>query len=118
MRVKLLSLAIAIAMLSSVGGTSIFARPATDPKIPEEAKASPNSVPAGKDRAASNVKLEGDLRKLVTDAKAGKVAPRAQQFPNTKRNNLSTGAKIGIVAAIGGLIFALIVISKLNSDDD
>ena len=114
MRVKLLSLAIAIAVISSVGGTSVFARPATDPKTPaEEAKASPNSIPALKDKTT---KLEGDLRKLVSDAKAGKVAPRAQQFPNTKRNNLSTGAKIGIAAAIGGLIFALIVIHQVNSD--
>jgi hypothetical protein len=116
MRVRFLTLVITIAMISSVGGTSVLARPATDPKTPaEEAKTSPNSIPAAKDKPN---KLEGDLRKLVSDAKAGKVAPRAQQFPNTKRNNLSTGAKIGIVAAIAGVIFALVVISKLNSDDD
>ena len=113
MKPRFLSLAIAIAMISTVGGTSVFARPANDPKTPaEEARVSPNSIPAAKD----SPKLEGDLRKLVADAKAGKVAPRTQQFPNTRRNNLSTGAKIGIVAAIGGLIFALIVIHQVNSD--
>lgn len=119
MKVKFLSLVIMMAMLSSVGGISVFARPATDPKsVVEGPKASPNSIPPAKEQAPGAGKLKGDMLKLVGDAKAGKVAPRTQQFPNTKRNNLSTGAKIGIAAAIGGLIFALIVISKLNSDDD
>ena len=56
------------------------------------------------------------MLKLVAAAKAGKVAPRPQQFPNTRKNNLSTGAKIGIAAAIGGAIFLIIVFHELSKD--
>ncbi len=115
MRIRVLSLAIAIALISGVSGTSAFARSATEPAV-DDAKTSPNSTAPAKEKAPSTNKLKGDMLKLVADAKAGKVAPRPQQFPNTKRNNLSTGAKIGIAAAIGGLIFALIVIHQVNSD--
>ena len=118
MKARFLSLLVAIAMILSFSGVSVFARPATDPKsVVEDAKTSPNSIPPAKEQPGAS-KLKGDMQKLISDAKAGKVAPRVQQFPNTRRNNLSTGAKIGIAAAIGGLIFALIIISKLNSDDD
>ena len=88
------------------------------PRPPKKPELCPTRFPPEKIGPGRKLKLEGDLRKLVADAKAGKVAPRTQQFLNTRRNNLSTGARIGIAAAIGGLIFALIVISKLNSDDD
>jgi len=53
----------------------------------------------------------------VDDAKAGKVAPRSgPQLPRSQRNNLSTGAKIGIVAAIAGVIFVLIVVHQVTND--
>jgi hypothetical protein len=117
MKAKFLSLVITIAMILSVGGVSVFGRSATDPKTAvEDAKTLPNSTAPAKEKAPGTNKLKGDMLKLVADAKAGKVAPRAQHFPNTKRNNLSTGAKIGIAAAIGGLIFALIIIHQVNSD--
>lgn len=117
MRTRFLSLAIAIALISSVSGTAAFARSATEPKSAgDDVKTSPNPIPPAAEKAPNTNKLKGDMQKLIADAKAGKVAPRAQQFPNTKRNNLSTGAKIGIAAAIGGLIFALIVIHKVTED--
>lgn len=57
------------------------------------------------------------MLKLVADAKSGKVAPHsAPQFPRSQRNNLSTGAKIGIVAAIGGAIFLIIMFHELSKD--
>jgi len=115
---KLRPVFLALVMVtSSVVATPVFARSVTEPKAPvEKAKASTGSAPAAKDQAAPNAKLKGDMQKLLTDAKAGKVAPRAQQFPNTRRNNLSTGAKIGIIAAIAGVIFVLIVLHQVNSD--
>ena len=117
MKIRIFSLAIAIALISSVSGVSVFARSATEPKSAvEDVKTLPNPDPPAREKAPSTNKLKGDMLKLVADAKAGKVAPRTQQFPNTRRNNLSTGAKIGIAAAIGGLIFALIVIHQVNSD--
>jgi hypothetical protein len=64
-----------------------------------------------------NEKLRGDVLKLVSDAKAGKLKVPAQQFPPpTHRNNLSTGAKIGIIAAIGGAIFLIWMLHSINSD--
>lgn len=117
MRTRVLSFLIAVALISSISGASAFGRSGTEPKSAvEDAKALSNPKPPVSEKVPSTPKLKGDLLKLVADAKAGKVAPRAQQFPNTKRNNLSTGAKIGIAAAIGGLIFALIVIHQVNSD--
>jgi hypothetical protein len=117
MKAKSLSLVVTIAMILSLGGAAVFARPTTDPKsVEDDTKTSPNPITRAGEKTPSTNKLKGDMLKLVADAKAGKVAPRVQQFPNTKRNNLSTGAKIGIAAAIGGLIFALIVIHQVNSD--
>jgi hypothetical protein len=56
------------------------------------------------------------MEKLVADAKAGKVAPAPQQFPPATRNNLSTAAKIGIVAAIGAGIFLIVMFHQLSKD--
>lgn len=116
MKVRLLSMAIVLAMISTLSGTSVFARAASDP-LPsgEEVKASPEKAPTTKEKTRE-VKLKGDMQKLLADAKAGKVAPRPQQLPNGGRHNLSTGAKIGIIAAIAGVIFAIIVIHQVNDD--
>ncbi len=116
MKLKSLSLAIVI-VLSSLTGTSVFARSTTESKVPfVETKTAPKSAPATKDEATRNTKLKADMQKLLADAKAGKVAPRPQRLPNGGRHNLSTGAKIGIIAAIAGGIFAIIVIHQVNSD--
>ena len=118
MKIRLASIAIVIAMSLSLGGNSVFAKPLSDPKSPaDETKTSSNSAPSAKSETARNDKLKADMLKLVADTKAGKVAPRGgTQIPRNQRNNLSTGAKIGIAAAIGGLIFLAIVLHKLNSD--
>jgi hypothetical protein len=53
----------------------------------------------------------------VADAKNPRAKVPAPQFPQpTSRNNLSTGAKIGIIAAIGGAIFLIWMLAVLNSD--
>lgn len=120
MRGRLLSIAILVAMISTVSGTSVFARPAGDSRPSgEEAKVSPDKTASTKEKGIETkleTKLKGDMQKLLADAKAGKVAPRPQQLPNGGRHNLSTGAKIGIIAAIAGAIFAIIVIHQVNSD--
>ena len=118
MRNRLASLVVVVAITFSLGGTSAFANAASDPKTPAgETKTSKASAPAAKDETKAEDRLKVDVLKLVADAKAGKVAPRGgSQFPNTKRNNLSTGAKIGIVAAIGGAIFLIILFHDLSKD--
>ncbi len=50
------------------------------------------------------------MAKLLTDAKAGKVAPAARpQIQPAKGNSLSKGAKIAIGVGIAVLVLALIV---------
>lgn len=116
MKLKSVFLAVAI-VISSVIGTSVFARSATEPRVPlDETKTVPKSAPARKDEPTPDTKLKRDMQKLLADARAGKVAPRPQRLPNGGRYNLSTGAKIGIIAAIAGGIFAIIVIHQVNSD--
>ena len=113
MKNKLGSLVALLAMMLSLGGSSAFANTPSGSNDTAAEKAVASS--AKTDRKAEE-KLKSNVLKLVAEAKAGKVAPRAPQFPNSTRNNLSTGAKIGIVAGIAGLIFVLIVIHQVNSD--
>ena len=91
---------------------------ADDPKPSGPANSSEAKPASEKATANPNTKLKRDMKSLVDAAKAGKVAPRPQQFPNTHRNNLSTGAKIGIVAGIGAAIFLIFMFRALNSDND
>ena len=117
MRIRLTSLVVVAAMTFGLGGTSVFAHSVSDPNpAVVETKTSSTSVPDVKEETKPNDRLKLDVLKLVADAKAGKVAPRKSQFPNTKRNNLSTGAKIGIAAAIGGAIVLIIVFHELSKD--
>ena len=117
MRIRLLSIAIAVAVISSASGMSVFARAANDiGTSSDETKVLPDKTSAAKEKGRDNPKLKGDMQKLLADAKAGKVAPRPQQLPNGGRHNLSTAAKIGIVAAIAGIIFAIIVVHQVNDD--
>jgi len=84
----------------------------------ETAKATTTSAPSAPSTDAKrNEKLRADVQRLVSDAKAGKLKMPAPQFPApTHRNNLSTGAKIGIIAAIGGTIFLIWMLHSINSD--
>ncbi len=66
-----------------------------------------------------NEKLRAEIFKLVGDAKAGSnvvTFPRPQiQAP--QKNNLSTGAKIGIAVAVAAAVVAVILISKRCSNE-
>ncbi len=115
MKARLLSFTIVAVMIFGVGGNTVFADTGSDPKTRVGGK--PNSPPSTKNETKSDEKLRTDILKLVADAKAGKVAPHSgPQLPRGGRNNLSTGAKIGIVAAIAGVIVVLVIVHKLNSD--
>lgn len=117
MRIRLASLAVAVAMISSLGGASVFAHPASDPKTAAETRTSSKSSASATNETKPDEKLRVDMLKLVADAKAGKVAPRSEpQFPRSQKNNLSTGAKIGIVAAIAGAIVLILVVRYVTSD--
>jgi hypothetical protein len=110
---RVLSLGIVASLICCLCGISVFGKTVSDSAEPIT-----NSAPL-KSEAKTNSKLRADMGKLVADAKAGKIAPRpSSPFQRTQRNNLSTGAKIAIVAGIGALIFGIIAWRALNSDND
>jgi hypothetical protein len=111
---RLASLAMAAVMLFTLSGITVFAH-GSDPG--SNVSEAPKPASSASKETKPNEKLRTDVLKLVADAKAGKVAPRAaEQFPRSGRNNLSTGAKIGIGAAIAGAIVVIVILAKLNSD--
>ena len=107
---KFISFATVVALVCCFCGVSVYAN-GTDPGVP----AVKTVTPAEKSRAQE--KLKADMTKLVADAKAGKLKMPAQSFPQPKRNNLSTGAKIGIIAGIGAAIVLIWVLVTLADDD-
>ncbi len=109
---KLVSLASVFALASCFCATSAYARTGSDPKEAEVKSATPA------EKTEAQEKLKADVTKLVADAKAGKLKMPVQSFPQPKRNNLSTGAKIGIIAAIAGAIVAIVILNHVTSDND
>lgn len=112
---RFLSLGIVVTLICCLCGTSVFAQANSDANQ-SQAKAAATE----KDVARANDKLRADVLKLVADTKAAKntTPPAPNPFQQTKRNNLSTAAKIGIVAAIGGAIFAIVLYRALHDDDN
>src|SRR5688572_3803004 len=109
---KLFSLATVVALVCCFCGLSAYARTGSNPREPEIKSATPA------EKTQAQEKLKAEVTKLVADAKAGKLKVPAQQFPQTQRNNLSTGAKIGIIAAIAGIIVAIVILNHVTSDND
>jgi hypothetical protein len=105
---KLTAVAAVIALVGTVGGTSAFANTPLDPEINPKASSTPTD--ASKKEAQPNAGLKTGMDKLITDAKAGKVAPAARaQIQPAKSNGLSKGAKIAIGVGIAVVVLALIV---------
>jgi hypothetical protein len=109
---RLLSVGIVAALICCFWGSAAFGKPGSDPN---ELSAKPAS--SEKELAKRNEKVKADVLKLVADTKAGKVVPRTPSpFQQTKRNNMSTGAKIAIVAIIAGTVFLIFAVHAINSD--
>jgi len=115
MKRRLLSIITAIAIISTLSASSAFARAANTPAGDDAAT---SGVPArsAMKKVDPNPRLKSDMQKLVSDAKAGKVAPRPQQLPSTGRSNLATAAKIGIIVGIAGIVIAIIAIHSAHND--
>ena len=114
MNKRLLAFPLVLALALSVCASSAFAEV---PKASEPGTRSEVKVASEKPAAQPNAKLKKDMNKLVNDAKAGKIAPRPQQFPQTSRNNLSKTTKIALIAtAIGTTIFLAILFHDLSKD--
>ena len=111
---KILALPLMLAIALCVCSTSAFAEGTkkSEPGTPVEVKEA-----SAKEVSKAQPKLKKDMERLVNDAKAGKVAPRQQQFPPTSRNNLSKTTKIAILAAaIGAAITLIVVFQELSKD--
>src|ERR1051326_2757955 len=111
MKKKLLTIPLALVLVLCVCSVSVFANvsePATSPEV---------KATAEKEASKTNAKLKKDMENLLANAKAGKVAPRQQQFPRTARNNLSKTTKIALIAtAIGTSIFLIVLFHDLSKD--
>jgi uncharacterized membrane protein YraQ (UPF0718 family) len=111
---KLLAFPLVVALVLGICCTAAFAdgSKGNEPSIVPEAKEN-----SAKGANKTNAKLKTDMEKLVTAAKAGKVAPKPQQFPQTSRSNLSKTTKIAIIAsAIGAAITLIVVFHELSKD--
>jgi preprotein translocase subunit SecF len=111
-RTSAVPLVLALALF--VSSTAVFAEGA---KTNGAGTAPEVKVTSEKATTHTSSKLKKDMDKLVNDAKAGKVAPRPQQFPQTSRSNLSKTTKIALlVTAIGTTIFLAILFHDLSKD--
>ena len=111
------SLALVVALLCTLAGTSAFAATPSIPETPPKVvKTLWESVPAKKNETKPNEKLRSDMLKLVGATKAGKAtAPAGFQTQPTRASNLSRTAKIAIVAGIVVVVFAVIVVHAFNN---
>jgi len=114
---KFASLVLVTALVCTLGGTSAFA----DTKSDRESKSkiavtsSEPSTAAGNE-GNSNEKLRASVRKLVSDAKAGKAAPAVKtQIQPARGNNWSTGTKIAVGIGIAVAVIAVIVIVQARN---
>lgn len=110
---RLLSFVTAVTLICGVCATSAMGRAGSDPAEPPA-----TSPPTVKSEAKPNEKIRADMQKLTADAKAGKILPRKPSPFQPQRNNLSTGAKIAIVAGIGALIFGIIAWRALHDPNN
>ena len=105
---KFTSLPLVAVLIFALCGTSTFARTSSV----DEPKATDNAATEDSAKKQKNEKLRKDILQLVADAKAGKVAPALRPQQPRNSNNLSKGAKIGIVVGIAVAVIAIIVIAK------
>jgi capsular polysaccharide biosynthesis protein len=111
---KFASLVLVIALVSTLGGSSAFANSPTKPDAKRNVADGETEI-SDKDKVQPNEKLKADMVKLITDAKAGKVAPAERpQIQPAKSNNLSKGTKIAIGVGIAIAVVVVIVIAKAD----
>jgi hypothetical protein len=110
---KFASIAVVVALVCTLAGIPAFAN--TPSETNAKAGGTANRPDAGS--AADKVvheKLRTEIRKLIADTKAGSnvvTFPRPQIQPPL-RNNLSTGAKIGIAVGVAAVVVVLIFLKK------
>jgi hypothetical protein len=101
---KFASLVLMFALICSLGISALATPSDLDPK------ATATSSPSTQPQETPNEKLNAGMRKLVADARAGKLAPAAKsQLQPAKSNNLSTKTKVAIGVVVAVVVLALVV---------
>ena len=111
---RFVPVALAIALVCSVCGKSVSARP-SDPEIKVKTTDGSMASTDGKKDARSADKLKQDVLKMVADAKAGRTSIPSPQI-QTKRNNLSKGQKIAIGVGIAAAVVVLVLVYRHKRD--
>ena len=110
---KFASVVLITALVCTLGGSSAFASNPSQPETKPALAETRSESGATRKEAQPNERLRADMVKLVTDAKAGKVAPSARpQIQPAKSNNLSKGTKIAIGVGIAVAVVAVVLIAR------
>jgi citrate lyase beta subunit len=81
----------------------------------DEVKAAQNHTLPSAANELANEKLRTAINKLVSNAKAGKIAPAPRPQTQTRNsNNLSKGTKIAIAVGVVVAVVAIIVVAKAD----
>ena len=114
---KLASVTLMSALVIVSCGTSAFANNSSNSDVKTDIANVLSGAPA-KNEVKPNEQLKTDIHKLVSDAKAGKVAMAAKsQIQPAKSNNLSKGTKIAIGVGIAvAVIVTILIVSPAFND--
>ena len=114
------SFGLVIALICTVGGSSVLANPAAKTDKTANRTDTPPELETTKKEAKPNEKLRAALTKLVADTKAGKGTLAAQpQIQPTRRNNLSKGTKIAIGVGVAvAVVVAIVIVHKVRNLGD
>ena len=108
---RIASLTLVLFLISTICGTSAFARAVSEDEVKPALN---NAIPSTANEVA-NEKLRTAINKLVSDAKAGKIVPAPRpQTQSRNTNNLSKGTKIAIGVGIVVAVVAIIVVAKAD----
>jgi hypothetical protein len=114
---KFTSVTLVAALIIVLCGTSAFANNSSNPDVKTDTANVPTGAPAKKEVKPSE-QLKNNMLKLVSDAKAGKIAMAAKsQIQPAKSNNLSKGTKIAIGVGIAVAVIAVILIASPAFND-
>ncbi len=110
------SLALAIALVCTIGGTSALANTPTNTDTNGNAVVTLPASPASAKKETQpekelqpNAKLRASLAKLVADTRAGKgTLSTPSQFHPARGNNLSKGKKIALGVGIAVVVVAVV----------
>jgi hypothetical protein len=124
MLTKCTSLCLVFALMTTLCWRSTFAQspsPTLSEISPPADSTTPTTTPTtARNEGGSNERLKSGVATLLSDARAGKIAPAAKsQIQPAKSNNLSKKQKIAIVAvgvAVALVITAIVVYKGLEWD--